>query len=38
MSPTKIIRLLKEALEKYGNIDIMEFIDYYYRDTYEGAQ
>ena len=37
MSPTKIIRLLKEALKKYGNIDIMEFIDYYYRETYEGA-
>lgn len=37
MSPTKVIRLLKEALEKYGNIDIMEFIDYYYRETYEGA-
>ena len=37
MSPTKVIRLLKEALEKYGNIDIMEFIDYYYRKTYEGA-
>lgn len=37
MSPSKINRLLIEALEKYGNIDIIEFIDYYYRETYEGA-
>lgn len=37
MSPSKINRLLIEALEKYGNINIMEFIDYYYRETYEGA-
>ena len=37
MSPTKINRLLNDALEKYGNINIMEFIDYYYRETYEGA-
>ena len=37
MSPTKINRLLNDALEKYGNINIIEFIDYYYRETYEGA-
>ena len=37
MSPSKINRLLNEALEKYGNIVVMEFIDYYYRETYEGA-
>ena len=37
MSPSKINRLLNEALEKYGNINIFEFIDYYYRETYEGC-
>ena len=37
MSPTKINRLLNEALEKYGNIDIIQLIDYYWEDTYEGA-
>ena len=37
MSPTKINRLLNDALEKYRNINIIEFIDYYYRETYEGA-
>lgn len=37
MSPTKINRLLNEALEKYGNINIVELIDYYWRETYEGS-
>ena len=37
MSPTKINRLLNEALQKYGNIDIIQFIDYYYQETYEGC-
>ena len=37
MSPTKINRLLNEALVKYGNIDIIQLIDYYWQDTYEGA-
>ena len=37
MSPTKINRLLLEAFEKYGNINIIELIDYWYKETYEGA-
>ena len=37
MTSSKIKKLLTEALEKYGNIDVLQLIDYYYQETYEGS-
>ena len=36
MTPTKIKKELTTALEKFGNLEVFQRIDYWYRETYEG--
>ena len=37
MRLNKFKRKIQEALDKYGNIEVIQKIDYWWRDTYEGA-
>jgi hypothetical protein len=37
MTQGKFIRLLNEFLTKLGDVDVVQYIDYYYRETYDGA-
>lgn len=36
MTTTKLRKALEKAFEKYGNITLVEYVDYWYRETYEG--
>ena len=31
------MRLLNEFLDKLGDVEVVKYIDYYYRETYEGS-
>lgn len=37
MRLNKLKRKIQEALDKYGDIEVIQKIDYWWRDTYEGA-
>ncbi|MBP5722082.1 MAG: hypothetical protein J6X18_00660 [Bacteroidales bacterium] len=37
MRLNKFKRKIQEALDKYGDIEVIQKIDYWWRDTYEGA-
>ncbi len=37
MTQSKFTKLLNEYLSKLGDVDVVKFIDYYYRETYEGC-
>ena len=37
MKQNKFMRLLNEHLARLGDVDIVRYIDKYYRETYEGA-
>ena len=37
MKQNKFMRLLNEFLDKLGDVEVVKYIDYYYRETYEGS-
>ena len=37
MTQSKFTKLLNDFLAKLGDVDVVKYIDYYYRETYEGC-
>lgn len=37
MTQSKFTRILNDFLAKLGDVEVVKFIDYYYRESYEGA-
>lgn len=37
MTKNKIKRIVEELTAKYGEVVLFEYVDYYYRESYEGA-